>query len=59
MDFFGCCKDLSKLINVFLMSCYMDLSKLLRGFVKVVLYISRPLPSKTKLKCDGLMIELS
>ena len=30
----------------------MDLLKLLRKFVKVVLYISRPLPNKTKLKFD-------
>ena len=33
-------------------SCYMDLLKLLHGFVKVVLFISQPLPSKTKLKFD-------
>ena len=31
------------------LSFYMNLAKLLRGFVKVVLYISRPLPNKTKL----------
>ena len=28
---------------------YMDLSKLLHGFVKVVLYFFRPLPNKTKI----------
>ena len=33
-------------------SCYMDLSKLLNGFVKVGTCISRPLPNKTKLKFD-------
>ena len=30
----------------------MDFSKLLHGIVKVVLYIYRPLPNKTKLKFD-------
>ena len=34
------------------LSCYLDLSKLLQGFVKVVLCISRLLPNKTKLKFD-------
>ena len=45
--------DLSKFIctSIF-MSCYMDLLKLLRGFVRVVLRISRPLPNKTTLKFD-------
>ena len=48
--------DLSKLIIVI---CYVDLSKLLFGFVKVVKWIrqgaqcfSRPLPNKTKVKFD-------
>ena len=35
-----------------LQSCYMDLLKLLRGFAKDILCISRPLPNKTKLKFD-------
>ena len=34
------------------LSCYMDMLKLLHGFVKAVLCISRPLPNKTKLKFD-------
>ena len=33
-------------------SCYMDLSKLLHGIVKVFLCISRSSPNKTKLKFD-------
>ena len=33
-------------------SCYMDLLKLLRGFVKVVLCISHSSPNKTKVKFD-------
>ena len=39
-------------INEFFNSCFMDLSKLLRGFFKDVLCISHPLPNKTKLKLD-------
>ena len=34
--------------------CYMDLLMLLRGFVKGVLCISRPLPNKTRLKFKQL-----
>ena len=30
----------------------MDLMRLLRGFAKVVLYISDPVPNKNKLKFD-------
>ena len=51
--------DLSKLINLFLQvvtwicqKIYMDLLKLLLGFVTVLLCISCPLPNKTKLKFD-------
>ena len=33
-------------------SCCIDLLRLLLGFVKVVLCISRPLPNKTKMKFD-------
>ena len=55
-----CYKDLSKLIIGFLYvatgicqsRCMFFFFKLLRGFVKVVLCISRPLPNKTKLKFD-------
>ena len=45
--------DFSELLHVFVeidtricQSCYMDLSMLLHGFVKVVLCISRALPKK-------------
>ena len=34
------------------LSCYLDLSKLIHGFAKVFLCISRPLANKTKLKFD-------
>ena len=34
----------------------MDLLKLLSGFVKVVLYISHPLPNKTVLKLLELLL---
>ena len=51
--------DLSKLINLFLQvvtwicqKIYMDLLKLLLGFVTVLLCISCPLPNKTTLKFD-------
>ena len=51
--------DLSELLHGFFLvvtwicqSCYMDLLKLLLGFVKVVLVISRPLPNKNKLNFD-------
>ena len=33
-------------------SCFMDMLKLLQGFVKVVLCIFRPLPRTAKLKFD-------
>ena len=33
-------------------SCYMDLSKFLYGFIKVVPCVSCPLPNKTRLKFD-------
>ena len=40
IDFFwSSYMDLSKLMYGFLLSCYMDLSKLLHGFVKVVTWI--------------------
>ena len=53
--------DLSKLLHVFLLLLidtwicqifYMDLLKLLRGFVRVVLCNSHPLPDTTTLKFD-------
>ena len=51
--------ELSNLMQGFLcvviwicQSCYMDLWKLLHGFVKVVTCFSRPLPNETKLKFD-------
>ena len=36
-------------------NCCMDLSKLSHGFIKVVLYISCPLPNKTKVKFDQVV----
>ena len=43
---------LVKVIRRKCQSCDMDSSKLLHGFVKVVKYISRPLPNGTKMKFD-------
>ena len=58
----SCYMDLSKLIHGFLYSIsfylhlakllYVDLLKLLRGFVQLFLCISRPLSNKTKPKFD-------
>ena len=42
--------NMLKVVTWIFQNCFMDLSKLLHGFVKVVSCISRPLPSKTKLK---------
>ena len=60
--FLGCYMDLSKMskmihgflkvITWFCQNWFMDFSKLLYGFSKVVLCVSRPLPNKTKLKFD-------
>ena len=47
MDFFNGFVKVDTWVSL---SCYMDLSKLLLGFVKVAISICRPLPNKTKLK---------
>ena len=59
MDFSKLLHGLVKIETLISLSCYLDLSKLLHvflkvlhGFVKIFLCISRPLPNKTKLKFD-------